>query len=119
MKLRCTQNSIRLRLRKSDMQTLQTTQEVTESVYLPGGTVFAFQLKLSNVEAITANMEGQTIVVSIPIEAGQQWIDSNQVGFEEHLPLATGQQLHLLIEKDFPCAHQPHEDKSDTFEELV
>lgn len=118
MKLRCTKNSIRLRLRKSDMQLLASDGCVAESVQLPNGQAFIFQLCLKDIADIAAAFEQTTLTVSLPKTVGELWINTDQVGIEHFAPLKGEQKLHLLIEKDFPCAHRPGENKADTFQEL-
>ncbi|MEN0004165.1 MAG: hypothetical protein AAF798_08480 [Bacteroidota bacterium] len=119
MKLRCTTNSIRLRLRKSDIQLLADTRVVSERLHFPDGSIFMFRLEAKAVAAIQATYAQNTLSIALPLQAAEQWIATEQVGFEVNQALPNGEQLHLLIEKDFPCAHRPHEDKSDTFQELV
>ncbi|MEO0583940.1 MAG: hypothetical protein AAF135_17070 [Bacteroidota bacterium] len=120
MKLRCVTNSIRIRARKSDLAILKSEGEVVDSVHFGGSQWLVFGLRMaeeiSEVQAIFT--EGK-IEVLLPKEIGQRWMASHQVGIHHHIPLENNQQLEILIEKDFPCAHRPTEDKSDTFTELA
>ena len=120
MKLRCTHNSVRLRVRKSDLDTLKENGSVEESVQFGPGNTFRFALK-TDVEAtgIYAIFEGQNIVLGIPQKDVDSWIQSNKVGLETNHSLENGETLHLLIEKDFPCVDRENENKADTFWELV
>ena len=120
MKLRCTQNSIRLRLRKSDIQKLQEEGMVRESVFFPGGTVFSFELNINAQSTeVVADIHNGELDVCLPVQMANDWINSEQVGIETNQQLANGESLHLLIEKDFPCQHRPDEDKTDTFQKLA
>ena len=119
MKLRCTENSIRLRLRKSDITALAEHGKIRETVQFPTTQSLSFELRLSPVNEISAALDQATIIVDVPQEAGKDWINSNQVGIEKELSLTSNASLHILIEKDFPCKDRPDEDKSDTFEELA
>lgn len=120
MKLRCTHNSIRLRVRKSDLGRLKQAGTVSETVNFGQQTAFGFALKIDRqTNAITATYHQGTITVSLPQAQAEQWMTSNQVGLETTAELTNGEQLHLLVEKDFPCIDRDNEDKSDTFWELA
>jgi len=120
MKLRTTHNSIRIRIRKSELDTLQEQQIVEESIRFPSGALFKFALKtVDDDQAINATFEDNHLQLSISKTAASQWINTNQVGIETNIKLPDNETLHLLIEKDFPCLDRPEEDKSDTFWELA
>lgn len=119
MKIRCQAGSIRLRLRKSDIEALNKTGAVQEEIMFAPGQSLIFELALADVPALSAMVQGSLASVRIPRAAGRQWIDTEQVGLEGLQDAGKGQELHILIEKDFPCKHQPMEDKSDTFQELA
>ncbi|MEL6676434.1 MAG: hypothetical protein AAFR61_29770 [Bacteroidota bacterium] len=119
MKLRCTHNSIRLRLRKSDLTTLAETGKVEESVRIGPVKQLSFTLLIDQgVHTLVADMKEGHLSIRLPESTAQSWIASQQVGIEEYLPLEGEERLHLLIEKDFPCQDRVDEDKSDTFWEL-
>ena len=117
MKARFTENSIRLRVRKSDVDQLASSGSVSTALNFPNSSL-RFQLQLEAVEEPSTWFDGATLNVSLPMVTGRKWIESDQVGIEHHQASEGGSPLHILVEKDFPCAHQPQEDKSDTFEEL-
>jgi hypothetical protein len=119
MKLRCTENSIRLRLRKSDLQQLAENGSVAESIHFPNNKSFVFELTVGETSNPTAKMDAATLQIILPKAQADSWINTSQVGIEYFEKLPTGQQLHLLIEKDFPCKDRDDEDKADTFQELV
>ncbi len=120
MKLRTTHNSIRIRIRKSEIEELSTKKQVIESIRFPLGILLRFALQIQEKEeSVTAALEDNFLSVSIPKNEADAWINSNQVGIEKRISLPEGEELHLLIEKDFPCLDRPEEDKSDTFWELA
>jgi len=116
MKFRSTTNSIRIRVRKSDLEQLKTNGEVYEKVTFPGGETWSFGLLIRG-NQLNAHLDENRIVISLPQEIAIKWVNSDDVGIEEHLPLEGGEKLHLLLEKDFPCKTRD-EDLSDTFFEL-
>lgn len=121
MKLRLTHNSIRIRVRKSELAVLTEKKLVKEEVRFPTNTgVLSYSLSLhSDKNDLDAQMIGSDIQVMIPIKLAEDWINTNKVGLESSIALAENEKLHLLIEKDFPCLDRPNEDKSDTFWELT
>ena len=120
MKLRCSTNTIRIRLRKSDVDRLRNEGRLLESIALPTGPAFEFALQLdAERQDIAVSWENQTLMVHLPAISAGKWIESEQVGMETSLPLAGGTSLEILVEKDFPCQHQPNANPSDTFHELA
>lgn len=120
MKLRCVHNSIRIRIRKSELQQLDSEGIITETVSFGGSTMFAYALAVDAMrDAVNADLTDNLLAVHIPLVEAQKWITSNQVGIEVTKELDNGEQLHILIEKDFPCVDRADEDKADTFTELA
>ena len=120
MKLRCVNNSIRLRVKKSDLQELEEAGFVMEMVSFQGTGLFSFCIMLfAKTEKVYATFDKSQITVYLPLALAQNWMNSNQVGIEVNNELDNGDFLHILIEKDFPCVDREDEDKSDTFFELA
>ena len=120
MKLRCVHNSLRLRLRKSELKRLQHRDKIAESVTFKPGHSLVYQLQsINTIDQPEISYAGNTITVQLPKSTVAQWADSDQVSIEYHLPLDENSQLHLLIEKDFPCQHQEEDNFDDTFFELA
>lgn len=115
MKIRCEHNSIRLRLRKSEIQTLYDQKYLETGVHFPDGRVFAWALRLDpDVASMVSDFSDGLICVRLPLQEAERWIQSETVGMESD---ADG--IHVLVEKDFPCKDRPDEDKKDFFEELA
>lgn len=116
MKLRLEGNSIRLRVRKSDINTLQKNGTIVETLTFPNGDVFQYQLKINKITLdIDSQLISNILTISIPLSIATDWMQTDAVGIEKTLPNG----LFILIEKDFPCTDRPWEDASDTFFELV
>ena len=116
MKLRTTHNSIRIRIRKSELAALGKEHYIEESISFPNGISFKFALPINeNASQVSASLENNQLVLAIPLVIAQEWINTNQVSIETYTDLQNDEQLHLLIEKDFPCLDRENEDKSDTF----
>jgi hypothetical protein len=117
MKLRFEKNSLRYRLRKSDVEQLTHRGFVTESVAFPAGT-FTFELHVSDVNDVTAQCINNTVIVHIPVGMATEWINTDEIGIYHRLHLDENKTLDILIEKDFPCKHHPEENTGDTFTAL-
>lgn len=118
MKLRCTADHIRLRLRKSDLATLQKEGIISVRVSL-GTHALIYSLRVDSSSIMAASLSDGHLIISLPQSLFTSWADSDQVGIEHIISYPEGSTLGLLIEKDFPCLDRENEDKSDTFFELV
>lgn len=115
MKLRFDKNSLRLRLKKSDMEKLRNDQSITETIPFPHGT-FTYSLTIAPQQAaVSALVEDQSIKVILPPALALHWMNSNEVGIYHTIPADANNQLDLLIEKDFPCKEINEEDQQDYF----
>ena len=120
MKLRCTTDSIRIRIRRSELDQFNQKGKVADAVRFPDGQTLHFSLEQAAVDHLKADFTDGHIRVMIPKASAKTWGTTEQVGLEETLQSpGSSSGLHLLIEKDFPCLHRTHEDKADTFTELA
>lgn len=118
MKLRLLDDSIRLRLSRSDVVAAHERGLVEGRTSFPDGSVFAFALEvLPTGVAASAAYAGNRMVVRLPASRISAWADDDEaVSLCEELPLPRGGRLKLLIEKDFKClSHRHDEDQSDLF----
>ena len=120
MKLRCTHNSIRLRFRKSDLKKLIEKNRIEESVQFTPTSSFGFAIELIDNTQLKASITKEhELLISLPIALANSWVNSNQVGIEHHIHIDQEQQLHILLEKDFPCTNRDEEDMDNTYWELA
>ncbi len=116
MKVRIEKNSIRLRLRKSELEVLHSGKEVCETLYFSPENHLQFELIVEEQSTtIQSFFEDKKVGVTLPSAQFLTWYESQQVSLEQH----TESKMYVLIEKDFPCKDRPNEDQSDTFFELV
>ena len=117
MKIRIKGNSIRLRLTKTEVENFGKDGDFNEETQMLGG-IFRYQLKRSyNYENLAAEWiaDENKIVFYMPEKIANEWVESNEVGFQHKMPLADGNKLFLLIEKDFVCLDNTFEDQSDNY----
>lgn len=110
MKLRIQDDSIRLRLTKSDVEQLKLTGKVQATTSFPGKEKLTYQIVRSKSEKFNATFNSNGIEVALPHGLANQWADSDQIGLEE-----TVDGLHLLIEKDFTCLQARADEQNDDY----
>ena len=118
MKLRFENNSVRFRIRKSELEKLKQHGFVKDEVVFPNN-VLTYELRITDVPEVTPELSNNQVIMHIPIIKANQWIDSDEVGIYRLIDIDSDEALDIIIEKDFPCKDRPEEDKSDTFTELV
>ena len=115
MKIRIRGNAVRFRLTKTEVETFSNTGLYEEKTVF-GTKVFTYALRASNEHHdLYAEFVEDTIVMYLPSEASEGWAESKKVGFSRTLVLDNGQELSLLLEKDFVCLDETIEDQSDNY----
>jgi hypothetical protein len=117
MKLRIRDNSIRLRLTRSEVEQLRDTGVVAARTAFPGGREFRYEVE-SSPAIITpgAFLSDAKVTVRLPEAAVRAWAGSEQVSITGEQQHKNGEKLLILVEKDFAClAPREGEDESDMF----
>ena len=115
MKLRCEHNSLRLRLKKSDLDQLKNNLQLEESVAMPGG-IFTYRLYIvSGAIEVTASLNGLSIEIGIPEQTAKEWMESTETGIYRAIKLQDQDTLSITIEKDFICKDRKEENATDFF----
>ena len=115
MKLRIRDNSIRLRLTQSEVDTVNTVGLVGASVQFSGGArlVCCIESSPACVDP-AARFQGDELLVRIPESTVMRWATTEQVSISADQALDDGGFLKILVEKDFAClAPREGEDESD------
>lgn len=117
MKLRIRDNSVRLRLERSEVDTLRDHKRVAASTQFAATTEFTYAIESdATCGSPTAEFVANTIVVRLPAAAIAEWADSEQVSIAGEQVAAGDKTLSILVEKDFAClAPRDGEDESDMF----
>jgi hypothetical protein len=119
MKLRIFDDSLRLRLSRSELEQLRTLGRVEAAIgFGPGPEqqlVYALVVA-PGAHRITATLTEREIVVTLPKAMADAWVAGDAVGLEAQQSLGPGRTLALLIEKDFKCLQpRPGEESYDGF----
>lgn len=118
MKFRIRGDTIRLRLKRSEVDRIAAGDSIVEETHFPDS-VLTYRLDVSDDSAISASYDNGSITVKVPRSEVLDWASSDEVSLcaEQKLP-GTGS-LSLLIEKDFSCLdpghHRDSEDDEDTY----
>lgn len=118
MKLRIRDNSLRLRLSRSEVEQLAVDGSVSARIRFPGGSELSYEVEGSPAcVAPTAVLEAERISVRLPASVVETWAGTDQVSISDVQKLSTGESLTILVEKDFAClSPRDGEDDSDMFE---
>lgn len=117
MKLRLRDNSIRMRLTRSEVQKAGAGGEVTATVPFPRGARLDYVLESSSAATVpSARLSGFALIVSVPESQLVRWANSDEVSIAAVQAIGDDQTLSILVEKDFAClAPREGEDESDMF----
>lgn len=116
MKIRIKGNSIRYRLTKTEIANFGKNGYLEERTSFPSGTFFQYRLeRKAGIENLEASFSGNFITVYVPEKIAEEWTTTDVVGYDYRLPMDEGEQLFLLIEKDFVCLDHTFEDQSDNY----
>ena len=111
MKLRISNQSLRLRINQDDLQQLVSTGKIEETFGNDIMGRIAYSLLTCESEKIDIKLSSGHITVMIPLSFVSEWNSTDRVSFEQHI---SG--VRVLLEKDFQClTERPHEDESLNF----
>lgn len=115
MKLRIQGNSLRLRLRRSEVRQLADGGRVEErTAFGPAAAAaLVYALLADDVTHVTASFEEGRLDVRVPHAVAAAWAGGDQIGIEASQPAGGGELLRILIEKDFECIDAPPGESQD------
>lgn len=117
MKLRIRDNSIRLRLSRTEVVSVNSNGLVRGKVQFAGSNSFDYVLESSPATVKPeAHISNNMLTVRVPQMDVNQWAESEQVSISSEQILDDGGLLKILVEKDFAClVAREGEDESDLF----
>lgn len=118
MKLRICGDSIRLRLKISEVERIAASESVVERMHLPDS-MLTYSLEVSEDGGFAVTFNDRSLVVTLPKADVEKWARTDEISLLSELPLANAGSLSLLVEKDFTCLEPGHHrdciDDEDTF----
>ena len=115
MKIRIKENSIRIRLTRSEVTKIAVDGYIQEHTVFNNGQ-FIYALKVADQEALSASLENNRITMFVPVVWVKDWPVNNVIGFRGNIPVTEKDSLFLLLEKDFVCLDETTEDQSDNYD---
>lgn len=109
MKIRIKENTIRLRLSKTDVS-IFTQHGYIEKTTMFGNNIFIYALEQCKADQLTATFNNSKITLHMPVAMTTEWQATERIGFEGY-----DGNLFMLIEKDFQCLDNVAEDQSDNY----
>jgi hypothetical protein len=118
MKLRIRADSLRLRLKRGEVDKLASGTGIVEQTHFPNS-MLTIRLDVAENNDISASFDNEGINVKVPRTKVLDWAGTDQVSLYAEQQLPDSGSLSLLIEKDFTCLEPGHhrdcEDDEDTF----
>jgi hypothetical protein len=118
VKLRLQFNSIRFRLKRSEVEQFAQTGRLEEEIFLGTGGDEIFRYILESTGAVSttrALLTPRAVIVQVPPDAVMRWVSTDQIGIEGEQAVDNQTSLRILIEKDFACIDGTDEQDADTF----
>ena len=118
MKLRIRGDTIRLRLKRGEVDRIAAGISIAEETHFPNS-VLTTVLEVSNDRNISASFDNGILAVSLPKSKALDWAVTDEVSLSAEQGRPGTGLLSVLIEKDFNCLepghHRDSEDDEDTF----
>lgn len=118
MKLRIRGDSVRLRLKRGEVDRIAAGTSIVEETHFPGA-VLRYRLEVSENADISAHFDSRSLVIRLPESEALRWAGSDEVSLYAEQHASGANALSILIEKDFKCIEPGHhrdcEDDEDTF----
>lgn len=116
MKLRIKGNSIRIRLSRTEVDTLAKDNYLEERTeFANTAFIYALQAK-AGISGLEAGFSENKLTMYVSTELVTEWPTNNTVGFDNKWDAGNKKSLFLLLEKDFKCIDNAMEDQTDNYE---
>lgn len=117
MKLRIRDNTVRLRLTQSEVETLRVSGVVAARTGFPGGRELQYRIESSPASVKPAAFfSDNAVTVRLPESTVLAWATTERVSLQGEQLLDDGSTLDILVEKDFAClTEREGEDESDMY----
>lgn len=107
MKLRIEEETLTLRLKRSEIAELAAKGRLEVAMPLGEGQAFRYRLEAADVPAIAVAWAEGVLAVQLPQGAAAGWANSGQLGFARAIDLGAGKSLTVRVEWDFKGEQQP------------
>ncbi|MNE51335.1 hypothetical protein D3C80_1459590 [compost metagenome] len=115
MKIRLKANTIRFRLDKNDIESLQQTGHAKEETTIAGGKLH-FCIKAKPIDEAKIKLDPFAIHLLYPEAQLLEWTSNEENGIYFSLTNEDGSELKITMEKDYKCLTTRDEDESAAFD---
>lgn len=116
MKLRIRGNTLRLRVSKKELATVQKRGSVQDAIRFGPRARLVYRLEVAGDDRFGAEFTGDSIVVRAPQAAVAKWGRDEEVSMRGKQRIGRGATLAILVEKDFECLKpRAGDDATDLF----
>jgi len=103
MKLRLEKERITIRLSPYEIETFFSQKFLEEKLAISENNHFSFALSISEEqEAISAEFKNSRLLVQVPSQKADKWINSRQIGMKETIISEFDSEIKLTLEEDLP-----------------
>lgn len=115
MKIRIKGDSVRFRLTQTEVKSLSQEGEIFDKTNF-GPAQFNYGVVLKkNIDHLQVSFENNTVVLEMPQTDGKVWFSNDIITYDHTMKTTLGNNLYLLLEKDFTCLDNTIEDQSDNY----
>jgi hypothetical protein len=118
MKLRMKDNSIRLRVSRSELARFQAGERIEETIRFAEAPEAKLTYALeSAAQSLPVNVryEGNEVTVILSEDQARRWAAESEVGVYSNVDIGSAGSLDVLVEKDFACLDRSDAENEDTF----
>jgi hypothetical protein len=117
MKIRIQGNSLRFRLKQYEVESFKEKNTIQETIRFGSDAKDQLQFILCLGEGSQFSLEqnGTLIQLNIPEAIARDWTLTNMVGFEETITTTKGEEIRILVEKDFKCLDGSEEENIGSY----
>ena len=116
MKLRITEDSVRIRFTKLDLEVLKTTGSIEQCLAFPGtGKMLCYGISATDSGDESLVWDEGKLEIFIQRNTISKWIESEDVGIYFQKTLEGGSLLSVTLEKDFRCLHSGQKENESKY----
>jgi len=117
LKLRIRENTLRLRLGRSEVESFKQSGSISSRIKLtksPLGSL-VYELRHASVDSPELTFSNGKFTCTLPSKEVIAWENSEQVGIYHSIRIEEGYNLELILEKDFKCLIERSDDDEDGY----
>jgi hypothetical protein len=118
MKLRINENSLRLRVSRSELERFQSGERIEQTVHFAAAPeaklTYALESALQSAP-VKIRYESNEVTVVLSEARARIWGVEGEVGVYDTLDIDSAGSLDIIVEKDFACLDRSDAENSDTF----